>query len=129
MSNTLWLAVGALNQQLKWSSSNSGCSMHALSSGICLAFLCTALLNILQSCFCDLYQSPSLHCLFVQLLYQVVMLNEKMLSTRLLDAISNMCLLIPQLLICLIKNSCWVVSLKNAQSFFYGLVNDCTHLL
>ncbi len=102
------MALGNLNWRPDGSSSNSECSGWRCLQLLCwpsLTFLCTALSNILQSCFCDLPITfpamptilESLFLLFTFIRY-TNMLNDKMLSTRLLYAILNMCWITPKLL-------------------------------
>lgn len=65
--------------------------------------MCSAFLCIAQSCFCDLpiifpviLWRAWFSLLTLKLLYQAVILNVKILSTRVLCAISSMCWLMPK---------------------------------
>lgn len=116
----LCLAFGALNWQPDGSSINSESGGCKVSDAMYLPFLCTALSNILQSCFCDLPITflamltilESVFLLFtLKLSYQAVMLNDKMLSTRLLYAISSKCWLMAKLF-SFLNNRQWLASLK-----------------
>lgn len=96
------LALGALNWQPNGSSSSSECSGYEVSAIMWLAFLRRALsemfLWLSNHLLCNFNNFGEFVFVFVlKLQYHAVMLN-KIISTRLLYSILNMCWLTPKLL-------------------------------